>query len=177
MIPIIRAIETLSTIVGYIGAIVMAPLIVSMVYEVIARHAFRAPTFWAYEVGYILAGTCYLFGMAYCLKVGGHVRVDFVYEKLSVKGKALVEFIGYLVLMLPVSIWITYGLVEYAIEAYDYGEVSGESSWNPIIWPFRVVWVIDYLALTLQAFAELLKNIRILIGMPPYEGEHVEVHV
>ena len=59
MIPLIRAIEGFSTIVGYIGAAVMAPLIVSMVWEVVARHAFAAPTYWAYEVGYMLAGTTY----------------------------------------------------------------------------------------------------------------------
>ena len=147
----------------------MAPLIVSMVWEVVARHAFAAPTYWAYEVGYMLAGTTYMFGMAYCLRVGGHVRVDFFYDQLGAKGKAVVDFLGYLILMLPISIWVTYGLYEYAWEAYDYNEVSGESAWNPVIWPFRVVWVIGYVALTLQGIAELLKCTRTLMGMPPLD--------
>ena len=71
--------------------------------------------------------------------------------------------------MLPISIWVTYGLYEYAWEAYDYNEVSGESAWNPVIWPFRVVWVIGYVALTLQGIAELLKCTRTLMGMPPLD--------
>ena len=64
MKALIRVIESFSTLIGLIGAWVMAPLIISMVYEVLARHLFNAPTYWAYEVGYMLAGTCYLFGLA-----------------------------------------------------------------------------------------------------------------
>ena len=162
MIATARFIERISYIIGLIGAWVMAPLVLSMVYEVIARKLLDAPTFWAYEVGYMLAGTTYMFGMAYCLKVGGHIRVDFIYEGLSLKRKAIVNLLGYLILMLPGAIWVTWGLFGYAIEAYDANEVSGESAWNPIIWPFRAVWVIGYAALCLQCVAEVLKNILIL---------------
>ena len=144
MVAIVRFIERISGVVGFIGAWVMLPLILSMVYEVFARKLFDAPTFWAYEVGYMLAGTCYMFGMGYCLKQGGHIRVDFLYDNMSNKRKALYE---------------------YAIEAYVTNEVSGESSWNPIIWPFRVVWVIGYASLTLQAISELIKNYMILRGI------------
>ncbi|MBN06160.1 TRAP transporter small permease subunit [Ponticaulis sp.] len=162
MIATARFIERISYIVGLIGAWVMAPLVLSMVYEVIARKLLDAPTFWAYEVGYMLAGTTYMFGMAYCLKVGGHIRVDFIYEGLSLKRKAVVNLVGFLVLMLPGAIWLTWGLYEYAVEAYVTNEVSGESAWNPIIWPFRTVWVIGYAALCLQCVAEVLKNILVL---------------
>ena len=58
----------------------------------------------------------------------------------------------------------TYGLYEYAIEAYVTNEVSGESAWNPIIWPFRVVWLIGFISLSLQAISEVLKNFMILQG-------------
>lgn len=166
MAAIIRAIEALSTLVGYIGAWVMAPLIVSMVYEVISRHLLDAPTYWAYEAGYMMAGTCYMFGMAYCLRVGGHIRVDFIYDQLGDKGQAMIDIIGYLVLMLPVCIWVTWGLYEYAMEAFVSQEQSGESAWNPLIWPFRTVWVIGFLALTLQGMAELIRAILVLIGRP-----------
>ena len=156
----------MSTIIGTIGAWVLAPLIVSMVYEVISRHLLDAPTYWAYEVGYMLAGTIYMFGMAYCLRVGGHIRVDFIYDNLGTKGQAIVDIVGYLVLMLPVCIWVTYGLYEYAMEAYVAGEVSGESAWNPVIWPFRAIWVVGFVTLVLQGVAELLKAFLSFSGTP-----------
>ena len=106
-----------------------------------------------------------MFGMGYCLRQGGHIRVYFIYDNLSLKRKALVNFLGYIILMLPGSIWITIGLYDYAVEAYVSGEVSGESAWNPIIWPFRTVWVIGFLSLTLQAVSEVLKNYLIMQGV------------
>ncbi len=143
----------------------MAPLIASMVYEVLARHLFNAPTFWAYEVAYMLAGTCYLFGMAYCMKEKGHVRVDFIYDQIGPKWRAIVDIVGYLCLLLPGVIWLTYGLFGYASEAYVSQEVSGESAWNPVIWPVRTVWVIAFAVLVLQTFAEVLKSASVLLGI------------
>ncbi|MCY3981760.1 MAG: TRAP transporter small permease subunit [Alphaproteobacteria bacterium] len=165
MAALIGGIERLSQSLGVIGAWVMAPLILSMVYEVLARHLFNAPTFWAYEVGYMLAGTCYLSGMAYCMKERGHIRVDFIYDNIGPKGRAVVDVCGFLLLMFPGAIWVTIGLYEYAYEAFESGEVSGESAWNPVIWPFRTVWVIAFAVLCLQAFAELLRSARVLFGL------------
>jgi len=165
MVAIVRLIERFSMMIGTIGAWFMAPLVLSMVYEVLARHFFNAPTFWAYEVGYMLAGTVYMFGMGYCLRQGGHIRVDFLYDSMSLKRKALVNVLGYTFLMLPGCLWVTDGLFNYAMEAFVSGEVSGESAWNPIIWPFRFVWFIGFTSLCLQAIAELLKNIMIIQGI------------
>ncbi len=171
---LIKGIESVSMFVGYIGAWVIAPLVVSMVYEVLARHLFNAPTFWAYEIGYMLAGTCYLFGMAYCMKRKGHVRVDFIYDQIGPKLRAVVDIIGYIFLLLPGLIWLTYGLYGYALEAYISQEVSGESAWNPVIWPFRTIWVIAFVTLVLQTFAEILKSVLILLGLA--EEEVIEHH-
>lgn len=179
MKSLIGPIDNLSHIVGVIGAWMMAPLILSMVYEVLARHLFDAPTFWAYEVGYMLAGTGYLFGMSYCLKERGHVRVDFIYDNIGPKGRAIVDLFGYLILMLPGALWVTYGLFEYAQEAYVSNEVSGESAWNPVIWPFRSVWFIGFVALCLQAFAETIRAFLVLTGKeeerpPPVHQQPVD---
>ncbi len=174
IVRLIQGIEALSVFIGWIGAWVMAPLIASMVYEVLARHLFNAPTFWAYEIGYMLAGTCYLFGMAYCMKQKGHVRVDFLYDQVGPKWRAIIDILGYTFLLLPGALWITWGLYEFAVEAYVSGEVSGESAWNPVVWPFRTVWVIAFVALVLQTIAEILKSFRVLFGYA--EEEFVEHH-
>jgi TRAP-type mannitol/chloroaromatic compound transport system permease small subunit len=49
-------------------------------------------------------------------------------------------------------------------------EVSGESAWNPVIWPFRVVWAVGYATLCLQAIAETLRSARVLFGMAQETG-------
>ncbi|MBT5265415.1 MAG: TRAP transporter small permease subunit [Rhodospirillaceae bacterium] len=154
----------------------MVPLVLSMVYEVGARHLFNAPTFWAYELGYMLAGSSYMFGIAYCLKQGAHIRVDFIYGQLSAKRRALIDVIGYAVLLLPGLLWLDYGLYSYAFEAYEYGEVTGESAWNPVVWPFRTTWVIGFAAFTSQVLAEILKGVSVLLGDVPDETETEGAH-
>ena len=63
---------------------------------------------------------------------------------------------------LPVAWWVTWGLWNYAQGAFLSGETSGESAWNPIIWPFRLVFFLGFFALALQGTAELIKALQIL---------------
>jgi TRAP-type mannitol/chloroaromatic compound transport system permease small subunit len=168
MKAVVRLIDVVSIVCGYIGAWILAPLILSMVYEVFARHVFNAPTFWAYEVGYMLAGSSYMLGFSYCMQVKGHVRVDFLYSQMGPRMQALIDVIGFGVFLLPAAIWLTYGLIGYTLEAYAIGEVSGESAWNPVIWPFRTVWIVGFVAISLQGFGEVMKALMVLLG-DPYE--------
>jgi TRAP-type mannitol/chloroaromatic compound transport system permease small subunit len=103
------------------------------------------------------------------MKQKGHVRVDFLYDRVGPKWRAVIDIFGYLVLMLPGAIWITMGLYDYAMEAYISKEQSGESAWNPVIWPFRAIWVIAFITLVLQAIAELMKSFMVLFGLAEEE--------
>lgn len=164
----VRAIEAVTGLVGNVGAVILAPLILSMVYEVVARHVFGAPTYWAYELGYMLAGSSYMFGIAYCLKQGAHIRVDFLYSHLRPRQQAAIDLIGYVILLLPGLLWLDIGLYDYAREAYEYGEVTGESAWNPVVWPFRSAWVLGFVVFTLQVVAEVLKALVVLMSGEPW---------
>lgn len=171
MKSLVRAIEAITSVVGNVGAVILAPLILSMVYEVVARHVFGAPTYWAYELGYMLAGASYMFGIAYCLKQGAHIRVDFLYGQLRPRYQAGIDIVGYVALLLPGLIWLDIGLYDYAREAYDYGEVTGESAWNPVVWPFRATWVLGFVVFTLQVIAEVLKSIVVFATDRPWGAE------
>lgn len=168
---VIAAIEAVTSAVGNIGAVILAPLILSMVYEVVARHVFGAPTYWAYELGYMLAGASYMFGIAYCLKQGAHIRVDFLYSHLRPRHRAIIDLVGYVLLLLPGLIWLDIGLYNYAVEAYEYGEVTGESAWNPVVWPFRTTWLVGFGVFSLQVIAEVLKAVQVLIADRTWEEQ------
>lgn len=160
-----RLIGRLSIFFGWLAALVVLPLIFASVYEVFSRYAFNAPTIWAFELGYMAMGTCFLLGSAYTLKEGAHVRIDVLYSRLSLRVRAFIDLVGYLVLFLPIAVWLTYRLGNYAYEAFMSGETSGESAWNPIIWPFRLVFTLGLAALTLQAIAEVLRCVCVLFGV------------
>ena len=159
----VRPIERLAKYAGIVSASIIPVLAVLIVYEVIMRYAFRAPTSWAFEVSYMMMGTSLMLAIAYCTQLRRHIRVDFFYDNVSEKQKALIDLVGYIVLLLPIIIWTTWGLYEYFLEAYKVNERSGESAWNPLIWPFKFTFTFGFYLFTLQVVAETLKCILVLM--------------
>ena len=92
------------------------------------------------------------------------------YSHFSPRVQALIDVIGYVFLFLPVAWWLTWGLWKYGYNAYLSGETSGESAWNPIIWPFRLVFFLGFLLLALQGTAELIKALRALLRLDGTRG-------
>lgn len=58
-----------------------AAIVVIMVYEVVARYAFNAPTTWAHETSILLASFGFVFGGAFCMAEGTHMRITLLVEK------------------------------------------------------------------------------------------------
>ncbi len=172
MTSLLRAIERVSGASGHITAWVVAPLILATVYDVGARYLFNAPTQWAYEVGYMTMGAHALLGMAYALREGAHVRIDAFSQMFSQGAKAVVDLVGYVVFLLPCLVWMTWSLWGYWMSSYRMGELSGQSAWNPVIWPFKLIFFVAFVLLVLQILAEVLKAILYLGGRRArYEGD------
>ncbi len=164
MSEIVRWIERLSGASGLLIAWLVFPLILASCYEVVSRYALNAPTIWAFELGYMAMGAHALIGAAYTLRERAHIRIDVFYNRFTPKTRALVDTIGFVILFLPVMLWLCVGTWEYWVEAFLSGEQSGQSAWNPVIWPFRLCFFLGIAFLTLQGIAELIKCIRFVTG-------------
>ncbi|KAB2916743.1 MAG: TRAP transporter small permease subunit [Hyphomicrobiaceae bacterium] len=175
---LLRQIERISGFSGKVTAWLLAPLIVATVYDVGARYLFSAPTQWAYEVGYMMMGAHALLGMAYTLREAGHVRIDAFSQMFSQGAKAMIDLIGYVALVLPCLVWMTWSLWDYWVRALVTGELSGQSAWNPVIWPFKLIFFIAFVLLVLQIVAEIIKAILYLRGKrTSYESDSMpEAH-
>lgn len=160
----IRVIDRLSGSTGVIGAWLVVPLIAATCYEVFSRYALNAPTIWAFELGYMLTGANFLIGTAYTLRERGHIRIDILYNHLPARTRAVIDVVGYVFLFLPAAMWLDIALWKYALSAFKSQELSGQSAWNPVIWPFRLVFFSGFLLLTLQGIAELIRASRYLSG-------------
>jgi len=153
---------------GWLAAAIAAPLMLAMVWEVISRYVFNSPTFWAYELGYMLMGAGLMLGIAYAMQTRSHIRVDFLYGALSPRSQAAVDLVGFLFL-LPMVLWMIWGLWDYLVYAYVNNEVSGESAWNPVVWPFRTTFVAGFVLFALQILAEIAKSAHLLLKGRPLE--------
>jgi len=164
--PLIRFIGRLSLWSGRLGALIVLPLVLAMVFEVVSRYAFSAPTMWAFELSYMMMGAIFLLGLSYALLVGRHVSVDFIHQRLPPRVIALIDAVGYALLTCMLT-WMLITLAQNAVDAYRSGEASGLSAWNPKIWPYRVVYVAGFALFALQSFAKLLENLLAAAGRAP----------
>ena len=159
---LVRILEWPSRAAGLIGGLLLVLLTCVVCYEVVARYAFNAPTLWGYELGTMLTGTAFLLGLSYTLRQDGHIRVDFVTQRIGPRGKALIDLIGFALFMVPFTGWLAWFLARQALAAYVSQEHTGASAWNPVIWPFRTIFFVAFLLLLLQIVAEIIKNARVL---------------
>jgi TRAP-type mannitol/chloroaromatic compound transport system permease small subunit len=135
----------------------VVPLIAASCWEVFSRYVLNEPTFWAFELGYMVMGAHFLIGFAYTLREHEHVRVDIFYARFSPRAKALIDTATYLVLLLPLAAWLAVAFGDKVAKAYESHERSGMSAFNPVIWPFRLVMCAAFALLALQAIAELIR--------------------
>jgi TRAP-type mannitol/chloroaromatic compound transport system permease small subunit len=163
MQKVLSLIDRITGCVGVIAAWLVVPLVAATAYEVFARYALNAPTEWAFEIGYMMMGSHFLLGASYTLREGSHVRVDLLDGHVSPKVSAAIRTAGYLLLLLPFLLWLSWGLWGYFGTAWADNETSGHSAWNPVVWPYRLVFLISFVVLTLQVVGEIIKGFKIVL--------------
>ncbi len=147
---------------GKIVSYLLLPISGIMVFEVIARYAFNAPTVWSTEIVVMLAGTLYIVGGAYTQYLRGHISVDTLYEYLSPWWQAIVRvMLHYPLFLLYVGVLFWVG-TEFAWDSFVENERSG-TLWNPVIWPYKIVVPLGALLVLLQGTAQFIRDVRALV--------------
>jgi len=155
----IETIERFDDYTGRIVAWLIIPMTIAVTWEVVARHFFRAPTIWAFDVTYMLYGTHFMLGTAYTLMRIGHVRTDMLYSRWSIRRQNWIDAIGYLFFFFPAMLLLFYFGWQEFYHAFQIGETSDASPWRPIVYPFKGVIPLTAALLLIQGVAELLKSI------------------
>jgi TRAP-type mannitol/chloroaromatic compound transport system permease small subunit len=158
LLTTIRIIDRFTDATGLIIALLALPLVAAVAYEVISRYVFHAPTTWAYDLTYMLYGSIFMLGAAYALHKGAHVRTDFFWDKFSTRTKGIIDAISYIVFFFPALAILGYIGLGEAVYSFRIGEVSDQSPWRPILWPFKAVVPIACLLLLIQGISELIKS-------------------
>jgi TRAP-type mannitol/chloroaromatic compound transport system permease small subunit len=155
----INIIDKIADWTGRVTAWLIIPMTLAVTYEVVARHFFRAPTVWAFDVTYMLYGTHFMLGTAYTLMRVGHVRTDMLYQNWSIRRQNLIDAIGYLFFFFPAMALVLYFGGQEAAHSWAIGETSDASPWHPIVYPFKTVIPLTALLLIVQGVAEFLKSL------------------
>ncbi|MGO1767507.1 MAG: TRAP transporter small permease subunit, partial [Advenella sp.] len=106
-----------------IASLLIFVIVFSMLYEVVSRYVFNAPTIWGMELATLLFGPYFLLGGAYLLHLRGHVNLDLLKNKLSQRNQRLLDLFAYVIIIVFSIILFSYSFSP-VMQAWDYKETS-----------------------------------------------------
>ena len=154
---IVRHIETISNWTGRITCFLLIPVMLSMVYEVVARKLFIAPTDWAYDTSRMFSGAMFMLGAGYALMRGVHIRADFLYRDWSRINQARVDTVLYLLFYFPAMLFFFWLSTEFTVKSWLTWERSMDTALMAPLAPARTAMPLGALFLILQGVAELVR--------------------
>lgn len=161
MTRLFAIVEAFTWLLAWAARIVTVVLVASMIYEVVARYFFGAPTIWAFDISYMATGVLFVLGAAYTLKEDGHVRIDFLAQKMPAKFRRWYEGLLFIFIVAPIFALLSKFAVEKSWRAFETSEVEMVSPWAPLMWPFYAALALGLIALTLQ---QIVHGLRLLLG-------------
>lgn len=159
MAATISHIDAFSLWIGRVVCWMLVPLCVAMVYEVIARKYFLAPTMWAYDISRMFYGALFMLGAGYALSRGVHIRADFLYRNWPARAQGMVDTALYLIFYFPGLLVFMWTSVDYAWIAIERGERGMDTAWMPYMGPIKSVLPVGAFLLLIQGVSETLKSI------------------
>ena len=169
MRKIIKVIDTISEYSGKTFRWTCVALVLVLAYEVMMRHVFDSPTTWVHLTSIMLGGTIVFMGYAYTHLHHGHIRIDVFYGKLSPRWKAITDILGDIFILFPLLGMLIQQSFFWMWRSWVTHEVRIESWWYPPAAPFRTVMLVGLCLFTLQAIAEFLREIHLLVRSKPYD--------
>ena len=154
----ITKIDRFSLWIGRIVCWLTIPLFGAMVFEVIARYAFIAPTMWAYDISRMFAGALFMLGSGYALSKGVHIRADFLYRNWPIRIQGSVDLFLYLFFYFPGLIIFLWMATDFAYLSWFRGERGMDTAWMPIMGPIKTCLPLGVFFLLIQGISEILKS-------------------
>jgi TRAP-type mannitol/chloroaromatic compound transport system permease small subunit len=160
---VLKYIDKISEWTGIFSVWIVIPLMVVVLYEVVMRHFFNAPTGWGYDTCWMLYSAQFMIGGAYTLLHKGHIRIDIVYNILSPRGKLIFDTVLYAAVVLFVMVVFTWAGVKFSAYAWSAGEKLSTTNWFFPSGPSKTIIPVAFFLLGLQSLAEFVRNISILM--------------
>ena len=176
LLKIAHGIDAISELLGKVAtAIVLLTLAVGF-YNVLVRYIGRftgiqlSSNLWI-ETQWYLFTLIFFLMFPYILKHNVNVRVDFLYARWSPRRQALVDLLGTLLFLIPFCIlglymgipWILKSWGQLPDGSFGTWEVSPDPNGLPRA-PIKSMLVVAFSLLLMQAIAQVIKYIAVLMG-------------
>lgn len=159
-----QTIKTFSEWIGKLCALLFLLMLCNVFYDVLMRYLFNDVSIGMQELEWHLYASIFLLGASYAISSEAHVRVDLVYERLSPQRKALIDIFGVLIFLIPFTGLVAWYGIDFAKEAYEMGEGSGDPGGLPYRWIIKAMISIAFVSMLISGIGLLLRSINILRG-------------
>ncbi len=160
----ISFINALNEWVGKLISWLTLAMVITTFSVVVLRYLFDSGWIALQESVTYMHSLVFMLGAAYTLKHDGHVRVDILYQRFSPKTRAIIDALGALLLLLPVSGFIIWSSWHYVSESWQVLEGSRHSGGLPGLFLLKSCIIAMAVLLILQGIAMFLQNLMIIIG-------------
>jgi|TARA_R110002072_G_scaffold237600_3_gene394975 TRAP-type mannitol/chloroaromatic compound transport system permease small subunit len=155
---LIRLIDGINEVVGRVVAWVAIIFAGMIIYDVVLRYGFGAPTLWAFDLTKQLYGFYFVLLGGYALRHQAHVRVDLVTDALRPGLRRIIEILGYPIFFFPFTwVFMSYSY-DFAMRSWQQGETTYGAVQLPV-YPVKMAMAMAAALLFLQGISEFLKLI------------------
>jgi len=167
----IQAIDRLNDWIGKSIAWLTLIMVLTTFLIVVFRYAFDLGWIAMQEAVFYMHALVFMLGIAFTLKHEKHVRVDIVYQRLDRNTRAWIDFLGTIILLMPVCLYILWSSWEYVEASWSIQEGSREAGGLPGL--FLIKATIPAMAglLLLQGIAMALRSL-VAVTTSPKIGMH-----
>ena len=161
MLKIEKGINGINEKVGYYSSFLAIPLILIVVYEVVMRYLFNAPTVWVFEATTLIYGTHFMLGFAYTHKHDSHVSIDVFESRIPTRPRTILRIVVNLLVFMPTTGLLSVWSVIYAATSWGNWE-KASTSWAPPLYPFKTIMAIGFILLFMQGIAKCIQDYKSL---------------
>jgi TRAP-type mannitol/chloroaromatic compound transport system permease small subunit len=164
----VRTIDMFNERLGRLVSWLALFMVLTQFIVVLTRYVFGIGWIWAQEGIIYMHAIVFLAAAGYTLVHDGHVRVDIFYGTMSVRGKAMVDFIGGVVFLLPMCTVIAWASFGFVLRAWGILEGSPEGDNGiPAVYILKSVILLYCVLVGLQGLVMMARSAITLSGGEP----------
>jgi TRAP-type mannitol/chloroaromatic compound transport system permease small subunit len=131
-----------------------------LLYDVVMRFAFNAPTIWCHELALHFFGAYAVLAGPYALLHDEHVKIDLVYNLFSKRGRAIIDCITFPLFFMFIGLLFWHGL-HIGMRAFELKQTVSPSPWASPLWPVKLTVPLAAFLMLLQGLAQYIRTLKL----------------
>jgi len=165
------AIDRSNELVGRAVSWVSLLLVVVVFVDVVMRYMFKTSFVFTQELEWHLFAFIFLIGAGYTLLHDGHVRVDIIYQRLDVKGRAWINLIGVILFLIPGCYLVISTSWKFVANSFSMLEGSPDPGGIPYRFIIKGTMTVGFVLLLLQGISMGLHSLLQILGVETVDEE------